>query len=88
MLNSCILIGRFNGMVNDNMMELKVQRPREGELQEYYLINVVLGDNIVENAKEYLKIDSVVGVKGTIKTNENKEIQIVANKISFLSSHN
>ena len=88
MLNSCILIGRFNGMVNDNMMELKVQRPREGELQEYYLINVVLRDNIVENAKEYLKIDSVVGVKGTIKTNENKEIQIVANKISFLSSHN
>lgn len=88
MLNSCILIGRFNGMVNDNVMELKVQRPREGELQEYYLINVFLGDNIVENAREYLKIDSVVGVKGTIKTNENKEIQIVADKISFLSSHN
>lgn len=88
MLNSCILIGRFNGMVDGNTMELKVQRPREGELQEYYLVNVVLGDNIVENAREYLKIDSVVGVKGTIKTNENKEIQIVADKISFLSSHN
>ena len=51
-------------------------------------VSVMYAGNIVENAKDYLKIDSVVGVKGTIKTNENKEIQIVADKISFLSSHN
>jgi hypothetical protein len=72
-LNQVVLVGKLNSINNDSISLLS------GDV----LINDILcGDSIINNVKEYCKKSDIIGVKGKIIT-DNK---IQADRITFLSS--
>ena len=96
MLNQLVLVGRLA-----NELELKESEngkkycsitlavPRsfknaDGEYDTDF-IDCMLWQGIAENTKEYCHKGDVIGIKGRIQTNDNK-IQIIAEKVTFLSS--
>lgn len=95
MLNQTVLVGRI---VKDPVIEeiedrkycnitLAVQRSfknAEG-IYEEDIIPITLYQTIAHNAVDYCKKGDLVGVKGRIQAKEN-EIEIVAEKLTFLSS--
>ena len=73
----------------------KIAVPRsfknEDGVYETDFIDVILWDGIAENVKEYCKKGDLVGIKGriqSVKENDKDVIQIVAEKVTFLSSKN
>ena len=85
MLNQIVMVGRFTKIVNENTIEVKINSNDKDLLNEYYFINITVADEIMKNIKSLVKENSVIGIKAFIKSNQNKEIEIKAEKISFLS---
>ena len=95
MLNQTVLVGRI---VKDPVIEEMEDRkycnitlavPRsfknaEG-IYEEDIIPITLYQTIAHNAVDYCKKGDLVGIKGRIQAKEN-EIEIVAEKLTFLSS--
>ena len=77
-------------------INIAVQRPFKNVdgLYDTDFISCVLWNNIAENVVEYTNVGDVIGVKGRIQTdkyenqdgNMNYITEIIAEKISFLSS--
>ena len=75
---------------------IAVPRSYKNENGEYdtYFVDVVLWNGIAENTAEYCHKGDIIGVKGRIQTSnyetedgeKRKSTQIVAEKITFLSS--
>ena len=72
-----------------------VQRPYKNQegVYETDFIDCVLWEGIAESASEYCEKGDLIGIKGRLQTNlyekdgkTNKSTEIVAEKISFLSS--
>lgn len=95
MLNQIVLVGRMVEnvkIVEENekkygYMNLKIQRSyknNEGIFEED-IIPVKLWGQVAENTYEYCKKGDVVGIKGRIENNNN-ELIIIADKVTFLSS--
>ena len=100
MLNQAILIGRLTKDVEviekdgktRSYISLAVQRPYKNADGEYEtdFIDCILWDSVAKNTAEYCHKGDIVGVKGRIETfindDKNKVTQIVAEKITFLST--
>ena len=95
MLNQIVLVGRMVEevkIIEENekkygYMDLKIQRSyknNEGIFEED-IIPVKLWGQVAENTYEYCKKGDVVGIKGRIENNNN-ELIIIADKVTFLSS--
>lgn len=96
MLNQTVLVGRLvqdpeikeleNGM-RTSYITLAVSRSYKNVNGEYDtdLIPVTLFKGIAENTKEYCKKGDLLGIKGKIEC-ENGKINLIAERISFLSS--
>lgn len=97
MLNQVVIVGRLvedikTEKVNDaerRVLTLAVPRPFKNVDGTYDtdFINCVLWNGIANNTAEYCKKGDVVGIKGRLQTDENKTIQIIAEKVTFLSSN-
>ena len=98
MLNQIIVVGRLvrdpeikelNNNKKVATMTLAVPRSQKN-LEGAYdtdFIPCVLWDGIATNTAEYCKKGDTVGVKGRMqKENENDELRIIAEKVTFLSS--
>ena len=98
MLNQIVLVGRITKtpemMENQDgskfaIINLAVPRTFKNENGEYEtdFINCTLWTGIAENACEYCKKGDVVGIKGRIQNlNNTAQLQLIAEKVSFLSS--
>lgn len=100
MLNQLVLVGRLvkdveiketNGNKNA-IITLAVNRSYKNVNGEYEtdFIDIVLWNGIATNTKEYCKKGDVIGIKGRIQTtsvNDKKNIEIIAEKVTFLSSN-
>lgn len=98
MLNQVILIGRLNDNLvlqkNKNGKEyaiFKIVCPRtyknkDGIIEEDF-IPIIAFDVIANNTSNYCKRGDIIGIKGRIEIQEEK-MQVVAEKITFLSSTN
>ena len=95
MLNQIVLVGRMVEevkIIEENekkygYMDLKIPRSyknNEGIFEED-IIRVKLCGQVAENTYEYCKKGDVVGIKGRIENNNN-ELIIIADKVTFLSS--
>ena len=97
MLNQTVLVGRIarepeikeleNGK-KASTITLAVPRSfKNAETGEYDtdFVPVILYNGIAENVLEYCKKGDVVGIRGRLETKDN-ELQIIAEKVSFLSS--
>ena len=97
MLNQVVIIGRLvkKPIVEENENGKKVCNitlavPRsyknaEG-IYETDFIKCTLWNGIAENTVEYCNKGDLVGVKGRLQCLNGNELQVVAEKISFLSS--
>ena len=89
MLNQCVLVGRVMELLPEsNLMKIAVSRAYKNENGEYDtdIIAIHIFGGIAKNTCEYCSKGDVVGVKGRLE-NRDSEMIIVADKISFLSSH-
>lgn len=100
MLNQLVICGRLTQDPIINELEkgkkesiITIAVPRSFKnadgIYETDFIDCKLWAGVAENAAEYLKKGDVVGVKGRLQTkiiNDKKEIEIIAEKVSFLSS--
>lgn len=91
MMNLVTLVGRiidFENQKNKTIIEIKVPRNyknKEGIYEDDY-IQICLYDSISENFKNYCNKGDLIGIKGSIRSQKDKSIEIVADKITFLSS--
>ena len=97
MLNQVVMVGRLtsdpeiNEVENDRKVAtitLAVQRSYKNAegVYETDFIKCTLWNGIAENKAEYCKKGDVIGVKGRLQCLSGNELQVVAEKISFLSS--
>ena len=98
MLNQFTLVGRITKtpemMENQDgskfaIINLAVPRTFKNENGEYDtdFIDCTLWKGIAENVCEYCKKGDVVGIKGRIQNlNNTAQLQLIAEKVSFLSS--
>lgn len=98
MLNQIVLVGRITKtpeMIENQdgskfaIINLAVPRTFKNENGEYEtdFINCTLWTGIAENACKYCKKGDVVGIKGRIQNlNNTAQLQLIAEKVSFLSS--
>ena len=92
MLNQVVLVGRIVKNIDDDSkyMTIAVSRSCKNENGEYEtdLIDVYVKGHIANATKEYCHKGDLVGIKGLIETSvtdEIRRINIIANKVSFLS---
>ena len=100
MLNQIVIVGRLvrnpelretEGGKKVTNITLAVPRSYKninGEYETDY-IPVILTDNISKNVCEYCKKNDVIGIKGrieSVKENDNYNVRIIAEKVTFLSS--
>jgi len=98
MLNQMVLVGRLVKDVELQELEdgkkfcsitLAVPRSFKNENGEYDtdFIPCILWNNIAENTKEFCNKGDLIGIKGRIQKESNKPIEIIAEKVTFLSSN-
>ena len=97
MLNQVIIVGRLvaKPIVEENEngrkvseITLAVQRSYKNAegVYETDFIKCILWNGIAENTAEYCEKGDLVGVKGRLQCLSGNELQVVAEKVSFLSS--
>ena len=98
MLNQVVIVGRLveKPIVEENENGKKVCNitltvPRsyknaEGEYETDF-IKCTLWNGIAENTTEYCEKGDIVGVKGRLQCLSGNELQVVAEKVSFLSTN-
>ena len=97
MLNQVVIVGRLveKPIVEENengrkISEITLAVPRsyknaEG-IYDTDFIKCVLWNGIAENTAEYCNKGDVIGVKGRLQCLSGNELQLKAEKVSFLSS--
>lgn len=97
MLNQVVMVGRLtsdpeiNEVENDRKVAtitLAVQRSYKNAegVYETDFIKCTLWNGIAENTAEYCNKGDIVGVKGRLQCLSGNELQLVAEKVTFLSS--
>ena len=100
MNNLVYIIGRLtnepeikNTPEGKSQLIINVEVPRtfknEEGIYEVDIIECTLWNNIANNVSEYCKKGDLVGIKGRVQTRTNNEkriIEIITEKVSFLSS--
>lgn len=86
MSNNIMLVGRIDN-VQDNCVIIKVSRNFENKdgIYESDLIPVKIFEGLKKHFNEYAKEGNIIGIKGFVKMQDN-ELQIIAEKVTFLSS--
>ena len=97
MLNQTVLVGRLvqdpeiKELENGNKVSyitLAISRSYKNSdgIYETDFIPCIIWNKIAENTEEFCKKDDIIGVKGRLQRLEGNELQVVAEKITFLSS--
>jgi len=82
-MNSVMLVGRIHDIKGDTM-EVMITKSYKNEKGEYekFIVPVVVNTSMGKNVKDYCHKGDVVGIRGHFERN----LQVYADKISFLSS--
>ena len=79
MTNQGTLIGRYVAAINDGIV-IKVTDPRTQD------VPVILRGQLKENVDKYLQEDALVGIRFKLEMDDNFNVQVVADKVTFMSS--
>ena len=97
MLNQIVLVGRLvqdpeikeiengNKVTNITLAIPRSYKNSDG-IYETDFIDCVLWNGIAENTSEFCRKGDIIGVKGRLQRLEGNELQVVAEKVTFLSS--
>lgn len=95
MLNQLVVVGRLiskEEMSDDKKLitiVLAVPRSFKNENGEYDtdFIDCIAYNGVAENITEYCEHGDLIGVRGRIQKESNKPMEVVAEKVTFLSSN-
>lgn len=97
MNNGYTLVGRLKdkGIIKEGRngkycrMQIRVTRPFKNANGEYEtdMIKITLRNDLATKLHEWCKIEDLVGVKGRIESTPNGNTILVADKLTFLASH-
>ena len=97
MLNQFVVLGRiielptYDELKDENKINkitISVSRTEKNEDGEYEsdIISCILHSNMAKNVVKYCLKGDLVGLKGRIQNNENSDIELKVDKVTFLSS--
>lgn len=97
MLNQIMLVGRLvqdpqikelENKIKTSCITLAVSRCYKNSdgIYETDFIHCILYKDVAEKTAEYCKKGDIIGIKGRVQVNEENKIEIVAEKVTFLSS--
>lgn len=97
MLNQIVLVGRLvqdpeikeleNGnKVTNITLAVKRSYKNSDGIYETDFIPCIVWNKMAENATEYCRKGDIIGVKGRLQRLEGNELQVIAERITFLSS--
>lgn len=94
MLNQVVLVGRIESMETvDEVTTVTIIVPRaykniDGNYDSDH-IPVQITGNMATNTLQYCKVADIIGIKGALRNvGISDRIELVAEKVTFLSSHN
>lgn len=83
MINNCVLMGRIkNFFIKDEKLIIMIKYSNADGDIVIPITTFIPKENILE----YLENDLYIGIKGHITLNEESNIEVIAEKISFISS--
>ncbi len=92
MLNQFVVVGRIKEIIqeknNKTTISINVPRNIRNESGQYDvdILTVELFDTVAKSTIESCKVYDIVGVKGKIQSNADSVMQLIAEKVTFLSS--
>lgn len=91
-MNQVVLVGRIERIVkkDEEQLILTMSVPafskNEKESRVVDMINCTLLGNVAKQTAEYCKVNDVVGIRGRIQKRGQYPMEIIAEKVTFLSS--
>lgn len=96
-MNNFIIVGRITDLGNIKegrngkycRVQLAITRPYKNENGEYEtdMIKITLRNDLATKLHEWCKIEDLVGFKGRIESTPNGNTILVADKLTFLATH-
>ena len=96
-MNEYTLVGRLKdkGIIKEGRngkycrMQIGVRRPFKNANGEYEtdMIKITLRNDLATKLHEYCELEYLIGVKGRIESTSNGNTILVADKLTFLASH-
>lgn len=86
MYNEVVLVGRIIDIEEkgNDTINVIVEVSKSADDRDY--IPATLKGNLASNTLAYCKKGNCIGIKGKLATNEDKQLIMVAEKVTFLSS--
>ena len=78
MINTGTIVGKYIAAIDDGIV-VRISSPKSQD------VPVILSGNLKDRVKEYLQEDDLVGIKYNIEVDNNFNVHLVADKVTFLS---
>lgn len=78
MINVGTIVGRYIAAIDDGIV-VRISSPKSQD------VPVILRGNLKDRIREYLQEDDLVGIKYNIEVDNNFNVHLVADKVTFLS---
>ena len=96
-MNEYVLVGRLKdkGIIKEGRngkycrVQVAITRPYKNSNGEYEtdMIKITLRNDLATKLHEYCELEDLIGVKGRIEGTSNGNTILVADKLTFLASH-
>ena len=78
MINTGTIVGKYIAAIDDGIV-VRISSPKSQD------VPVILRGNLKDRIQEYLQEDDLVGIKYNIEVDNNFNVHLVADKVTFLS---
>ena len=78
MINVGTIVGRYIAAIDDGIV-VKISSPKSQD------VPVILRGNLKDRIQEYLQEDDLVGIRYNLEMDDNFNVHLVADKLTFLS---
>lgn len=78
MINVGTIVGRYIAAIDDGIV-VRISSPKSQD------VPVILRGNLKDRIREYLQEDDLVGIKYNIEVDNNFNVHLVADKVTFMS---
>lgn len=78
MINVGTIVGRYIAAIDDGIV-VRISSPKSQD------VPVILRGNLKDRIREYLQEDDLVGIKYNIEVDNNFNVHLVADKVTFIS---
>ena len=78
MINTGTIVGKYIAAI-ENGIVIRISSPKSQD------VPVILGGNLKDRVKEYLQEDDLVGIRYNLEMDDNFNVHLVADKLTFLS---